>query len=50
MRTFLALIPRTVTRTVLAALREAGWPAPQDPDGSDDELDGRDTVAEHLVD
>jgi hypothetical protein len=35
----------------LSALREAGWPAPEDPDGNDDaELAGRDTVAERLED
>ena len=35
----------------LGELRAAGWPAPEDPDGDDDaELDGRDTVADRLVD
>ncbi|MGP3960937.1 hypothetical protein ACTWPT_33520 [Nonomuraea sp. 3N208] len=36
---------------VLAELRLAGWPAPEDPDGSDDdELDGREAIAARLVD
>jgi hypothetical protein len=36
---------------VLGELRVAGWPAPEDPDGDDDaELDGRDTIADRLVD
>jgi hypothetical protein len=35
----------------LGELRAAGWPAPEDPDGDDDaELDGRDTIADRLVD
>ncbi|MEU7899967.1 hypothetical protein AB0B45_44930 [Nonomuraea sp. NPDC049152] len=34
-----------------AQLRQAGWPAPEGPAGSDDEeLDGRDSIAERLVD
>lgn len=36
---------------VLGELRAAGWPAPEDPDGSgDEELSGRASVAERLVD
>ncbi|MFE5514168.1 hypothetical protein ACFQ9J_26910 [Streptomyces sp. NPDC056529] len=36
---------------VLGELRAAGWPAPEDPEGSDDEeLSGRASVAERLVD
>src|SRR6266576_6901491 len=35
----------------LGELRAAGWPAPEDPDGDDDaELDGRDTIADRLLD
>jgi hypothetical protein len=35
----------------LARLREAGWPAPEDPDGdADEELEGRDAVADRLQD
>jgi hypothetical protein len=35
----------------LGELRAAGWPAPEDPGGGDDaELDGRDTIADRLVD
>jgi hypothetical protein len=35
----------------LGELRAAGWPAPEDPNGSDDEdLAGRDLVADRLVD
>jgi hypothetical protein len=35
----------------LGQLRAAGWPAPEDPDGSDDEeLSGRPSVAERLQD
>jgi hypothetical protein len=35
----------------LGEVRAAGWPAPEDPDGDDDtELDGRDTIADRLVD
>ncbi|WP_405787228.1 hypothetical protein OG753_04205 [Streptomyces sp. NBC_00029] len=36
---------------VLGELRTAGWPAPEDPDGSgDEELSGRPCIAERLVD
>ncbi|MFB7428792.1 hypothetical protein ACFC0K_36530 [Streptomyces hydrogenans] len=36
---------------VLGELRAAGWPTPEDPEGSDDEeLSGRASVAERLVD
>ncbi len=32
-------------------LRAAGWPAPEDPDGDDDdELDGRDLICDRLLD
>ena len=35
----------------LGELRAAGWSAPEDPEGDDDaELDGRDTIADRLVD
>ncbi|GHI22953.1 hypothetical protein Shyd_43240 [Streptomyces hydrogenans] len=35
----------------LGELRAAGWPAPEDPEGSDDEeLSGRASIAERLVD
>jgi hypothetical protein len=35
----------------LGELRAAGWPAPEDPDGDDDaELDGRELIADRLVD
>ncbi|MEU5092070.1 hypothetical protein [Streptomyces sp. NPDC021356] len=35
----------------LGLLRAAGWPAPEDPDGSDDEeLSGRAGIAERLQD
>ncbi|MFI6063540.1 hypothetical protein, partial [Streptomyces sp. NPDC051286] len=35
----------------LGLLRAAGWPAPEDPDGSDDEeLSGRANIAERLQD
>ena len=35
----------------LGELRAAGWPAPEDPEGDDDaELDGRDAIADRLVD
>ncbi|MFE7582211.1 hypothetical protein ACFU5Y_11705 [Streptomyces gardneri] len=35
----------------LGELRAAGWPAPEDPDGSgDEELSGRASIAERLVD
>ncbi|MGW4825855.1 hypothetical protein ACWEP4_45220 [Streptomyces sp. NPDC004227] len=40
-----------VLEAVLAELRVAGWPASEDPDGSDDEeLSGRADVAGRLVD
>ncbi|MFC9261263.1 hypothetical protein ACFT25_15750 [Streptomyces hydrogenans] len=36
---------------VLGELRAAGWPAPEDPEGGDDEeLSGRASIAERLVD
>jgi hypothetical protein len=43
--------PLPELEAALAQLRQAGWPAPEDPAGSDDEeLDGRDSIAERLVD
>jgi AcrR family transcriptional regulator len=40
-----------VLDAALGQLRAAGWPAPEDPDGSDDEeLSGRPSVAERLQD
>jgi hypothetical protein len=37
--------------TALGLLRAAGWPHPEDPDGSDDEeLSGRGSIAERLQD
>lgn len=37
--------------TALGELRAAGWPAPEDPDTSEDtELDGRDLIADRLSD
>jgi hypothetical protein len=43
--------PLPELEAALAELRQAGWPAPEDPSGSDDEeLDGRDSVAARLVD
>jgi hypothetical protein len=34
-----------------AELRAAAWPTPEDPDGDDDaELDGREPIADRLVD
>jgi hypothetical protein len=36
---------------VLGGLRTAGWPAPEDPDTSEDiELEGRDLIADCLSD
>jgi hypothetical protein len=46
-----AAAPLPELEAALAQLRQAGWPAPEDPAGSDDEeLDGRDSIAERLVD
>lgn len=46
-----AAAPLPELEAALAQLRQAGWPAPEDPAGSDDEeLDGRDGIAERLVD
>jgi hypothetical protein len=46
-----AAAPLPELEAALAQLRQAGWPAPEDPAGSDDEeLDGRDSIADRLVD
>ncbi len=46
-----AAAPLPELEAALAQLRQAGWPAPEDPAGSDDEeLDGRGSIAERLVD